>query len=105
MSCRSAIPAIPLFDAQDIELHRQECAGLIGPNGVGKTTFLRTILQEMPPLGGTVELGASLKVGYFAQTREALQPENTRPGRVPAPPTDAHQRSAQFSGSVSFSWG
>jgi ATP-binding cassette, subfamily F, member 3 len=69
-------PANPLFTAEDIELHRKECAGLIGPNGVGKTTFLRTILEEMPPLGGTVELGASLKVGYFAQTREALLPDN-----------------------------
>jgi ATP-binding cassette, subfamily F, member 3 len=67
----------PLFYAEDIELHRQECAGLIGPNGVGKTTFLRTILEELQPLSGSVELGASLKVGYFAQTREALQPENT----------------------------
>lgn len=67
----------PLFFSEDIELHRQECAGLIGPNGVGKTTFLRTILENIPPLGGTVELGASLKVGYFAQTREALQADKT----------------------------
>ncbi|MFN2137249.1 MAG: ribosomal protection-like ABC-F family protein [Candidatus Promineifilaceae bacterium] len=67
----------PLFVSDDIEFHRLECAGLIGPNGVGKTTFLRTILGDMPPLAGSVELGASLKVGYFAQTREALNPENT----------------------------
>ena len=70
-------PGTPLFFSEDIELHRLECAGLIGPNGVGKTTFLRTILDEIPPLGGTVKLGASLKVGYFAQTRDALQPQNS----------------------------
>jgi ATP-binding cassette subfamily F protein 3 len=70
-------PGNPLFFAEDIELHRQECAGLIGPNGTGKTTFLRTILEQLPPLAGTVEMGASLQVGYFAQTREALQPQNT----------------------------
>jgi ATP-binding cassette subfamily F protein 3 len=70
-------PGNSLFFAEDIELHRQECAGLIGPNGTGKTTFLCTILEELPPLGGSVELGASLQVGYFAQTREALQPQNS----------------------------
>ena len=74
---QAGYPDNQLFFSEDIELHRQECAGLIGPNGVGKTTFLRTILEEIPPLGGTVDLGASLKVGYFAQTREALKPHNT----------------------------
>ena len=70
-------PGNALFVAEDIELHRQECAALIGPNGTGKTTFLRTILEQLPPLKGEINLGASLKVGYFAQTHEALDPDNT----------------------------
>ncbi|MCA9959967.1 MAG: ABC-F family ATP-binding cassette domain-containing protein, partial [Anaerolineales bacterium] len=70
-------PQAPLFDTEDIELHRQECAALIGGNGTGKTTFLRTILAELTPLDGEVQLGASLKVGYFAQTQDSLVPDNT----------------------------
>lgn len=66
-----------LFQADDIELHRLECAALIGPNGAGKTTFLKTILEKLPPLKGEVILGASLVVGYFAQGHEDLQPART----------------------------
>jgi len=70
-------PGNSLFEAPDIELRRQECAALIGPNGAGKTTFLRTILGQLEPLNGQVELGASLDIGYFAQAHEDLKPENT----------------------------
>lgn len=70
-------PGNPLFTTDDLELHRLECAALIGQNGTGKTTFLKTILGQLSPLRGEVELGASLDVGYFAQAHEALNPENT----------------------------
>ena len=66
-----------LFTAEDIELHRQQCAALIGPNGTGKTTFLRTILEHLTPLAGDVSLGAGLKIGYFAQVHNELNPDNT----------------------------
>ncbi len=66
-----------LFSAADIELRRLECAALIGPNGAGKTTFLKTILGQLEPLAGEVELGASLHIGYFAQAHEGLNPANT----------------------------
>lgn len=67
----------PLFACPDLLLWRGECAALIGPNGAGKTTFLRTILQQVPPLAGEVHMGASVKVGYFAQAHEGLHPEWT----------------------------
>ncbi|MCP5100036.1 MAG: ABC-F family ATP-binding cassette domain-containing protein [Chloroflexi bacterium] len=70
-------PGTPLFKADDIELRRLECAGFIGPNGTGKSTFLRTVLEHIEPLAGSYKLGASLKVGYFAQAHEELNIENT----------------------------
>ncbi|HTX80004.1 MAG TPA: ABC-F family ATP-binding cassette domain-containing protein [Longilinea sp.] len=62
----------PLFAVPDLVLRRGECAAVIGPNGAGKTTFLKTILDQIPPLAGEVELGSSLKIGYFAQAHEGL---------------------------------
>lgn len=65
-----------LFSLPDLTLLRGECAALIGPNGVGKTTFIKTILGQIPPLIGNVQLGSSLKIGYFAQAHEGLHPES-----------------------------
>ncbi|MEN4011655.1 MAG: ABC-F family ATP-binding cassette domain-containing protein [Bellilinea sp.] len=67
----------PLFHAPDLLLRRGECAAVIGPNGAGKTTFLKTLLGQIPPYSGEVLLGASLKIGYFAQAHEGLNPELT----------------------------
>ena len=66
-----------LFRAPDLLLWREEVAALIGPNGAGKTTFLKTLLGDIPPLEGTARLGSSLKLGYFAQAHEGLNPERS----------------------------
>jgi len=70
-------PGERLFTVKQIELRRLECAAIIGPNGSGKTTFLKTILEQIPPLSGEVSLGASLEIGYFAQAHEELDPGRT----------------------------
>jgi ATP-binding cassette subfamily F protein 3 len=48
-----------------------------GPNGAGKSTFLKTVLGQIPPLNGEIELGASVKVGYYAQAHELLDPNDS----------------------------
>jgi ATP-binding cassette, subfamily F, member 3 len=70
-------PDTPLFYADDIELHRQECAALIGPNGSGKSTFLRTLLAEIEPLEGQIRLGAGLQMSYFSQAQTWMDPSRT----------------------------
>lgn len=58
-------------------LLRGDKVGLIGPNGVGKSTFLKVLLGELQPDSGNVELGTNLDIAYFDQFREQLDPEKT----------------------------
>ena len=64
--------------AKDISfiLRRGECLGIIGPNGSGKTTFLRTILNKLAPLGGEVRWGSKVQIGYYAQQLDDLDDRN-----------------------------
>lgn len=56
---------------------RGDRIGLIGPNGVGKTTLLRLLLGELEPQAGEIELGTKLEIRYFDQLRAALDPNET----------------------------
>jgi ATP-binding cassette subfamily F protein uup len=56
---------------------RGDRVGLVGPNGVGKTTLLRLILGELQPTSGTVRLGTKLSVAYFDQLRAELDEDRT----------------------------
>lgn len=58
-------------------LRRGERLGIIGPNGSGKTTFLKTILGELEPLDGGVTWGANIEIEYFDQELSSLDPEST----------------------------
>ena len=64
--------------ARDITfiLRRSECLGIIGPNGSGKTTFLRTILKKIDPLSGEVRWGTKVQIGYYAQQLDDLDDRN-----------------------------
>ena len=60
----------------DLSLHRGEALGIIGGNGTGKTTMLKTVLGEIPALGGEVRWGTKTNFGYYAQNLEELEPRN-----------------------------
>lgn len=56
---------------------RGDRVGLVGPNGIGKTTLLRLLLGELAPRSGTIRLGTGLDTVYFDQQRETLDPERS----------------------------
>lgn len=66
-----------LFRPFDLSIRHGEVVGLVGPNGAGKTTLFRMILGEETPTSGTLRMGPSVKVGYYAQQQETLDPAMT----------------------------
>jgi ATPase subunit of ABC transporter with duplicated ATPase domains len=67
-----------VFDGLDLELKRGERWCVMGVNGAGKTTLLKLVAGVLQPDAGSVRLGASLKLGYFAQSAlEILDPRLT----------------------------
>jgi ATP-binding cassette subfamily F protein 3 len=65
-----------LADSLNFTLHRGEALGIIGGNGTGKTTLLKTFLGQLPPLSGAVTWGTKTYIGYYSQNLEDLDPRN-----------------------------
>ena len=76
----------PLFEGLDLLLDNRERIGILGANGVGKTTLLEIIAGRLAPAWGTVEQGPTVRVGYYDQTGASLDPE-MRVGDAVAGPT------------------
>ncbi|MDX9873456.1 MAG: ATP-binding cassette domain-containing protein [Spongiibacteraceae bacterium] len=66
-----------LIDELDLLVQRGDRVGLIGPNGVGKSTLLRLILGELEPTAGTIRRGERLEIAYFDQLRDQLDLDAT----------------------------
>ena len=66
-----------LLTVPDLKLERGSRTGVIGDNGTGKTTLIKTVLGMVPPLDGSVRLGQNVKVGYYSQGLDALVDEHT----------------------------
>ena len=62
----------PVIRDFSIKIMRGDRIGLIGNNGVGKTTLLRLLLGELEPQSGVLKLGTNLEIGYFDQLRQTL---------------------------------
>jgi ATP-binding cassette subfamily F protein uup len=66
-----------LFSGLTFKLAAGERIGIVGRNGLGKTTLLRMILGEVPPAAGTVEVGARTEINYVDQSKLLLDDEKT----------------------------
>lgn len=66
-----------VVDDLTLTIQRGDRIGLIGPNGIGKSSLLRLLLGEQVPDKGTVKIGSQLMVGYFDQLRGQLNPEKS----------------------------
>ena len=66
---------------------RGDKVGLVGPNGIGKTTLLKLILGELAPDSGKIRTGMNMQIAYFDQMRDALD-ENATLGEFISPGSD-----------------
>lgn len=65
-----------ISDHLDFQINRLDRVALIGPNGIGKSTILKTVAGELPQLGGEIFYGKSLDMGYFDQEQANLNSSN-----------------------------
>jgi ATP-binding cassette subfamily F protein uup len=63
-----------IFDNLSLTVQRQDRIAIVGPNGVGKTTLINTLIGQQKPDSGTVKLGTNLKIAMFDQGRSQLDP-------------------------------
>ncbi len=75
-ACKS-FDDIQLFKDFNFEMTAGEKVGIIGPNGVGKTTLLRMLLKQIPADAGLVRLFENLSVGYYDQEHRDLNPDHS----------------------------
>ena len=66
-----------LIDDLSFTLPRNGIVGVIGPNGVGKSTLFKMIVGAEQPTSGTIELGETVKISYVDQMREGIDPDKT----------------------------
>ncbi|MCP4377956.1 MAG: ABC-F family ATP-binding cassette domain-containing protein, partial [bacterium] len=67
----------PLMADIELNVERGQRIAILGGNGTGKTTLVRTILGQLPSLAGKIRTGANVEMGYLSQTHASLDPEGT----------------------------
>ena len=66
-----------LSDPINLDLRKMNAVAIVGPNGIGKSTFIKSIVDQIPLIKGEKRFGANVEVGYYDQTQSKLTPSNT----------------------------
>lgn len=61
----------------DFQVNKNDRVAIIGPNGIGKSTLLKTVMKKLEPKNGALKYGASLDIGYYDQELQRLDPSKT----------------------------
>ncbi|SUO12269.1 ABC-F family ATP-binding cassette domain-containing protein [Streptococcus pneumoniae] len=61
----------------NLDLRKMNAVAIVGPNGIGKSTFIKSIVDQIPFIKGKKRFGANVEVGYYDQTQSKLTPSNT----------------------------
>lgn len=66
-----------LSEPINLDLRKMNAVAIVGPNGIGKSTFIKSIVAQIPFIKGEKRFGANVEVGYYDQTQSKLTPSNT----------------------------
>ena len=66
-----------LSEPINLDLRKMNAIAIVGPNGIGKSTFIKSIVDQIPFIKGEKRFGANVEVGYYDQTQSKLTPSNT----------------------------
>ena len=66
-----------LSEPISLDVKKMDAIAIVGPNGIGKTTFIKSVVGKLPFIKGASTYGANVEVGYYDQTQSALTPSNT----------------------------
>ena len=66
-----------LSEPINLDLRKMNAIAIVGPNGIGKSTFIKSIVDQIPLIKGEKRFGANVEVGYYDQTQSKLTPSNT----------------------------
>ena len=66
-----------LSEPINLDLRKMNAVAIVGPNGIGKSTFIKSIMEQIPFIKGEKRFGANVEVGYYDQTQSKLTPSNT----------------------------
>jgi ATP-binding cassette subfamily F protein 3 len=92
-----------IFEKVSLLIRRGDGVALVGDNGAGKTTLLKLLTGDLAPAAGRVKLGSRVKIGYFSQEHEGLNPRNRLMDELMVDYGLSEERSRHYLGAFLFS--